>query len=352
MKLFVFPFLLFFLLVSTFTQDTKILVKQIDINKNIELQIPIINNQIVFSKPQQSITIIGFKDSPKVTLFSSGKLYPFDFLNSVLTLITPTENKTLTLYSESLNFKFYIVTGFLDKDTTDGWVNFEDQQYYIGYYPPIPNKGKINYFKESYSLPKYFFLWSNQFEELPISSLLLYKDLVINPDPIEGQKEPPERPTKIFTLSYETILNFEKVIMLAKMKSTFKRVKILSFYRTPDYNKKIRGSTYSRHIYGDGIDWFVDENPQDNIMDDLNNNKKIDPEDAKSFIDAVIELVTGRHIPPCGTGVYFTQKGASLHYDSRGHLARWGHSDDWWPENNLPDWLKDVETKVKEKYEK
>jgi hypothetical protein len=72
------------------------------------------------------------------------------------------------------------------------------------------------------------------------------------------------------------------------------------------------------------------------------------PEDGFSFVQAIIDLVSNHEIEPCGTGTYFTKKGASLHYDSRGHLARWGESENWWPDKSLLPWLQEIEQKVKD----
>ena len=44
---------------------------------------------------------------------------------------------------------------------------------------------------------------------------------------------------------------------------------VMSGYRTPYYNKAIGNVKYSRHLYGDASDIYVDEN-NDNQMDDLN----------------------------------------------------------------------------------
>lgn len=54
----------------------------------------------------------------------------------------------------------------------------------------------------------------------------------------------------------------------------------ISGYRTPFYNKKIQNVQYSRHIYGDAADIFIDSN-KDGRMDDLNRDGKVNLSDAR-----------------------------------------------------------------------
>ncbi|MBD3646083.1 MAG: hypothetical protein HUJ31_01255, partial [Pseudomonadales bacterium] len=62
---------------------------------------------------------------------------------------------------------------------------------------------------------------------------------------------------------------------------------IMSGYRTPYYNRAIGNGTYSRHIWGGAVDIFIDENPADGLMDDLNGDGKVDVGDARVLYDFV-----------------------------------------------------------------
>ena len=343
----------FLINIQIFADETvkKISAKWEDINKNYPVQIDIMHNQVLFAKPNSILTIDLASQVKTISILEKVKPYAFEIKDQLVKISLPSENKSIEVYL-SLNNKekiiFTILTAIIDTNTNDGEITFAGNSYLIGKYPPIPSNGKTNYFKEKYAPPKYFFIWNSLLEESPISKTMKYKDLVIQPDAEKPGLPRPPRATQIFTLSYETILNFEKIIEKSRLKTPFNKVTILSYYRTPEYNHSIGGSTFSRHIYGDGIDWYIDEKPENEEMDDLNKDGKMNPEDALSFVQSITTLVTNHEIEPCGTGVYFTKKGASLHYDSRGHLARWGSSETWWPDKDLPPWLLEIEKKVKE----
>jgi hypothetical protein len=66
---------------------------------------------------------------------------------------------------------------------------------------------------------------------------------------------------------------------------------VMSGYRTPYYNRAIgNATTYSRHLWGDAADIFVDADPRDGQMDDLNDDGKIDVHDTEMLYDIVSEL--------------------------------------------------------------
>jgi hypothetical protein len=70
---------------------------------------------------------------------------------------------------------------------------------------------------------------------------------------------------------------------------------IMSGYRTPYYNRAIGNSTtYSRHLWGDAADIFVDSNPRDEEMDDFNNDGVINIRDTEVLYDIVSEMYKPR----------------------------------------------------------
>jgi hypothetical protein len=107
-----------------------------------------------------------------------------------------------------------------------------------------------------------------------------------------------------------------------------RRVGVISGFRTPNYNAgggdpRGRGA-FSRHMYGDAMDWFVD-NDGDGRMDDLNGDGRVDIEDAR-IIAAAAERVERRHPHLVGgIGVYRPTAAHSgfVHIDTRGYRARW-----------------------------
>jgi hypothetical protein len=103
---------------------------------------------------------------------------------------------------------------------------------------------------------------------------------------------------------------------------------IMSGYRTPYYNKLIGDVKYSRHQWGGAADIFIDANPENGVMDDLNKDGKIDWRDA----NALYRIIDGQYGRPDyrlfvgGLGRYHSNHchGPFVHVDVRGKRARWG----------------------------
>ena len=102
---------------------------------------------------------------------------------------------------------------------------------------------------------------------------------------------------------------------------------IMSGYRTPWYNKAIGNVPYSRHVWGGAADIYIDQDPQDGRMDDLNNDGKSNREDAvwlANFINTMSRRGDfGNRIG--GLGIYGSNSahGPFVHVDVRGKRARW-----------------------------
>jgi hypothetical protein len=108
----------------------------------------------------------------------------------------------------------------------------------------------------------------------------------------------------------------------------FDRFTIMSGFRTPYYNSKIGNETsYSRHLYGDAMDIYVDRDG-DGKMDDLDGNGKVDSGDAKYILGIAEQLDNSREWGwlKGGAGVYHANAahGPYIHIDARGFVARWG----------------------------
>jgi hypothetical protein len=107
-----------------------------------------------------------------------------------------------------------------------------------------------------------------------------------------------------------------------------RRVGIISGFRTPNYNMgggdpRGRGAQ-SRHMYGDAMDWFID-NDGDGRMDDLNGDGRVDLQDLRIMAEAA-ERVEQRYPHLIGgIGVYRPTgaHGGFIHIDTRGYRARW-----------------------------
>ncbi len=103
----------------------------------------------------------------------------------------------------------------------------------------------------------------------------------------------------------------------------------ISGFRTPSYNAgggdtSGRGAL-SRHMYGDAMDWYVD-NDRNGSMDDLNGDGRINKEDAR-VIGLAAERVEKKHPDLVGGIGLYAPTGAHngfVHIDTRGYRARWG----------------------------
>lgn len=119
------------------------------------------------------------------------------------------------------------------------------------------------------------------------------------------------------------IIMLENIVTLLQSEGVpISTLAILSGYRTPAYNAALDNVTYSRHVYGDAADIFVDSD-HDNFMDDLNGDGLVSLQDAQLLAQLIATLPDARQ---AGIGVYAatSHHGPFVHVDTRGYNARWG----------------------------
>jgi hypothetical protein len=134
---------------------------------------------------------------------------------------------------------------------------------------------------------------------------------------------------KYIVLQEQLLLELESLLEQARRRgiaaSTFR---IMSGYRTPYYNRRIGNETsYSRHVYGDAADIYVDEDG-DGRMDDLDRDGRVTLGDAR-VLARVVESLSDRWGDDRfegGLGFYGATRshGPFVHVDTRGWRARWG----------------------------
>jgi hypothetical protein len=102
---------------------------------------------------------------------------------------------------------------------------------------------------------------------------------------------------------------------------------IMSGYRTPFYNRAIGNVQYSRHVWGGAADLYIDDEPADGKMDDLNKDGRVDRDDARWLANFINEMSRRGAFGPRigGMGVYGSTSahGPFVHVDVRGTRARW-----------------------------
>ncbi|MEZ4749563.1 MAG: D-Ala-D-Ala carboxypeptidase family metallohydrolase [Bdellovibrionota bacterium] len=133
---------------------------------------------------------------------------------------------------------------------------------------------------------------------------------------------------KFVALKADLLKKLERLLEFAQQRGfSWTKFTIMSGYRTPFYNKQIGNVKLSQHQYGNAADIFVDENPKDGIMDDLNHDKKHDFSDAAELFNLVeaLEKSDTQTVPSGGLSAYKANRvhGPFVHVDARGYRARW-----------------------------
>lgn len=188
--------------------------------------------------------------------------------------------------------------------------------YRIGQYPTIPLKQL-----PMYNPPSGFIEVTEENEETPVAPHFKLKQFLC--------KQTGGYP-KYIVLRERLLLNLELILQRVNEKgypcTTFN---ILSGYRTPYYNEAIGNVKYSRHMWGGAADIFIDENPLDDMMDDLNHDGKINYRDAAILYDRIDGLYGSPLYRAFVGGLGRYEKTAShgpfVHVDVRGFRARWGN---------------------------
>ena len=188
--------------------------------------------------------------------------------------------------------------------------------YRIGKYPAIPLKQL-----PIYRPPRGFIEVTEENLETPVSPHFQLKDFLC--------KQDGDYP-KYLVLKENLLLKLELILEKANEQgiscSTFH---VMSGYRTPYYNKLIGNVKYSRHLWGGAADIFIDEHPEDGMMDDLNGDGQINFRDAGILYD-IIDRMYGkpwyqRFLGGLGRYEKTNNHGPFVHVDVRGFRARWGN---------------------------
>lgn len=186
--------------------------------------------------------------------------------------------------------------------------------YHIGMYPDKAFRDLSEYNK-----PKGFVEVSKANMDVYVSPHLQLKQFIC--------KQQPDHWPKYILLRPEILLKLE--LLLEKLNSIgieTNTIFLMSGYRTPYYNASIGNGRYSRHIYGDATDVYVDVN-KDGKIDDLNKDGKISMKDAVviyNIINAMDNDPKYKYLIG-GLGKYKKTKNHTwnVHIDTRGYKARW-----------------------------
>ncbi|GAA0852095.1 YcbK family protein [Aliiglaciecola litoralis] len=186
--------------------------------------------------------------------------------------------------------------------------------FQIGHYPTqdeIKNK-------DLYIVPDGFIEVSEKNKNVKVSPNFTLKEFV--------SKQRSNYPKYLY-LQNKLLLKLEVIRQEMILKGVeIDKMVVMSGYRTPQYNKAIGNVKFSRHVFGDAADIFID-NDGDYRMDDINKDGRKDKKDAE-YMASIIESVSKREAYRGligGLGVYGpkSHRGGFVHVDTRGIKARW-----------------------------
>lgn len=187
--------------------------------------------------------------------------------------------------------------------------------YRIGTYPKTPYKGLAEYMP-----PKGFIEVSEEARSLKLSPHFTLGQFLC--------KQESAYP-KYLVLRPRLLLKLEG--LLADVNARGVRADsftVMSGYRTPYYNALIKNVENSRHLWGGAADIFIDADPVDNLMDDINGDGRTTKADALQLYQWADRYVKKYARPDLvgGVGAYGStaSHGPFVHIDVRGQRARWG----------------------------
>ena len=142
-------------------------------------------------------------------------------------------------------------------------------------------------------------------------------------------KQQPDHWPKYVLVSQDNVRRLEALLreLNSDGRTEAKTFFVMSGFRTPFYNSAIGSAKFSRHMYGDAADIYVDVAPRNGNMDDLNRDGKVNKADANWLYDYSQKLFKRRtDLPKGGIGSYKANAvhGPFVHVDGRGRPARWG----------------------------
>ena len=191
--------------------------------------------------------------------------------------------------------------------------------YRVGEYNPVPLKGL-----QQYERPKGFIRLGKKNGDLWVSDHYRMRDFQCK---LDGT-------TKFLVLRTDALVKLE--ILQHELETNhgvrFDRFTVMSGYRTPYYNARIGNETgYSRHLYGDAMDIYIDQD-RDGNMDDVNRDGRVDTSDARFLLRVAEQIDQSEEWGwlKGGAGVYHANAahGPYVHVDARGYVARWGATEE------------------------
>ena len=218
--------------------------------------------------------------------------------------------RTIALGRDTSTFAFVTLKPWREK--LGSFIN----TYHVGWWP-----GERRTMPENYDNPIGFIEVTPEIADLRLSTHFTLRSFITHDQ---------ERIWPKYVVMREELLDKLELVLttLQAQGIPTRHVKVLSGFRTPQYNQRGVGAggraPDSRHQYGDAADVYVD-NDGDGRMDDLNRDGRVSIADAR-LLAAVVDQVEQRHGDLTGgVGIYAANSvhGPFVHVDVRGTRARW-----------------------------
>lgn len=251
-------------------------------------------------------------------------------LNSREALLVPpnaTGPHFVRLKTDSQDFRICLFVPFTPALSKESYGYLSLGSETLGYYrdPTRSGADKVKDNPDSYAPPRHFLRIDKTTGDFLVSPSLRLVDMVV-PSEKTGNRHTDYIPVRYALLDMIEILR----MALASQGINGAALTPISLFRTPRYNRSIGSGRFSRHIYGDALDFIIDADGNGR-MDDLTGDGKTDRDDALWLVALIEDLQADQHIPIGGIGVYTFATGdhtVTMHLDLRGHRARWAYHHD------------------------
>lgn len=127
----------------------------------------------------------------------------------------------------------------------------------------------------------------------------------------------------------DTRLVHKMEMVLQEVREVYPEARVIhciSGFRTPAYNAAIGNETgFSLHLYGSAADFWIESWPSNQLIDDLDRNKRIDVYDGEVIVEAARRLEASGEVAIGGASAYrwIPTHGPFVHLDTRGSAAVW-----------------------------
>lgn len=210
----------------------------------------------------------------------------------------------------------HLLVGYPNSLIKNGVIN----GFLIGNYPVNKN------LPWSTQVPSFFYLLENNLLGRPLSKRLKLGDLGY-----DGRSPLPQ----YFTLDYALVKKLEVLADELEAHDLPARYHFIGGGFISPRSNAVRASrngaaaSQSRHMWGEAVDFIIDQSPRDERQDDMNKDGVIDVRDAFLIRDLVTQLEEKKKVRPGGFGVYSPPRNEQLtmHVDVRGFATRWGYKE-------------------------